>query len=383
MTQAFTYDANGNRLTQGGTPSGTYQYGYSGGELVSNRLQDVTGGTSRAYSYDPMGNVLADRLNTFEYDGAGRLAAGNLQRYRHNALGQRVFSAFAGQGSLRVFTFDEQGHVLQKCDAADDTNRCYAWFDQTYVWLGDIPVVALLQTALWDEEGYLDSTEMEPFNIHTDHLNTPRRLTRAADGTHSVVWRWDGDAFGVGFEDGNADQTPRRSPYAFDLRFPGQQWSPETWRHYNYFRDYDPYVGRYFQSDPIGLLGGINTYLYSRANPIMLHDPSGLAPCPMGQRSRPVKGLEDQFPNVYICVDDSTARSDPPFCFGGDCAAYPTETNCSCMLECKEGELSKRYVCRAVRSVGRLGSPGMALCELIIAMDCSRQCKGQCDRTCK
>jgi RHS repeat-associated protein len=47
---------------------------------------------------------------------------------------------------------------------------------------------------------------------------------------------------------------------------------------YNYFRDYDPGVGRYVESDPIGLDGGINPYLYVDADPVSLMDELGLAP---------------------------------------------------------------------------------------------------------
>lgn len=62
-----------------------------------------------------------------------------------------------------------------------------------------------------------------------------------------------------------------------NLRFPGQYYDSETGLHYNYYRDYDPSTGRYIQSDPIGLAGGLNSYIYAGDDPILLIDPQGMS----------------------------------------------------------------------------------------------------------
>jgi RHS repeat-associated protein len=45
---------------------------------------------------------------------------------------------------------------------------------------------------------------------------------------------------------------------------------------YNYFRDYDPSIGRYVESDPTGLRAGLNTYAYVAQNPLARKDVYGL-----------------------------------------------------------------------------------------------------------
>ena len=60
--------------------------------------------------------------------------------------------------------------------------------------------------------------------------------------------------------------------------FPGQYYDAETGHSYNYNRDYDPSTGRYIESDPIGIKGGLDTYVYVDDNPINDWDQFGLAP---------------------------------------------------------------------------------------------------------
>jgi RHS repeat-associated protein len=109
------------------------------------------------------------------------------------------------------------------------------------------------------------------YYIHPDHLNTPRLIANQAGTT---VWRWDqGEPFG--------NDVPNNNPsgagaFDFPLRFPGQYFDGETNLAYNLRRDYDPNIGRYIESDPIGLAGGSNTYAYVESKPLYATDMEGL-----------------------------------------------------------------------------------------------------------
>ncbi len=102
--------------------------------------------------------------------------------------------------------------------------------------------------------------------IHPDHLGTPQKMT---DSSGTVVWAADYKPFG--------EATITVSTITNNLRFPGQYYDVETGLHQNWNRDYNTSVGRYIESDPIGIDSNINhLYLYGDANPLVKIDIFGL-----------------------------------------------------------------------------------------------------------
>jgi RHS repeat-associated protein len=308
--QTFGYDANGNRtsFSSNGTSPVALSYNY---DTSSNRLLSISGGSRESFTYDAAGNMLSYSAPfadySFTYDARNRRTASYVGAIGTtdliNGLGQRVAQSLGGAPQF-FFAYDEAGHLIGRY------NGNGVVVEET-VWLGDLPV------------GVLHSSG--GFAIAPDHLGTPHQITNASG---QAVWLWDHDPFGNGDPSGTL---------TYNLRFPGQFYDRNTKLHYNYFRDYDPRKGRYIESDPIGLAGGINTYAYAGGNPIRSADFNGTsittgselagAALRAGQGS-PIGKREGKF-RSYDCSDDP-----------GYCPAVPSKRRTHygqgsrpCMLE--------------------------------------------------
>jgi RHS repeat-associated protein len=312
--QLFTYDAIGNRMKLQATATGiastganTATYTYPG---TSHRLQNITGNVTKGYTYDATGNTLAETLNgaanfTFTFDHKNRMrtvqigaTAADTVTYSINALGQRVRKLGAGAQATAAaalsktarFVYDEQGRLLGEYDNAGK-------LIQETVWLNDLPVATIRPkgasastplgitgtgAATANNVGantQANAVNVDFFYVHPDHLGTPRVVTKPADNKR--MWEWQSQPFG----ETAANENPQNltgaaltaNQFRYNLRFPGQFYDAETSKHYNYFRDYDASIGRYVESDPIGLRGGVNTFGYVRQNTLSWVDPLGLA----------------------------------------------------------------------------------------------------------
>jgi len=172
--------------------------------------------------------------------------------------------------------------------------------DPNDILLGSVAAAVTVSGAVAQQQMYF---------IQTDHLNTPRMIANQAGTT---VWKWDNtEPFGNSMpsDDPDGDSVA----FVFDLRFPGQYFDRETNLAYNWRRDYDASIGRYIESDPIGLDGGINTYAYVTDDPLRHIDPLGLAKFCCRPVSNPFFGGVLKFRHCFVEADDGTTYS----LFGG------------------------------------------------------------------
>jgi len=285
----YQYDQAG-RLTQADGDSAR-QYGYdAASRLVSASLDS----TNYNYSYDPVGNRTeesqahdsSNRLNedatyTYEYDNRGNLtrkidkSSGARNDYSYNALNQLIaFSHYpdstaTSEDITASYAYDAVGRRVQKTVNSQTTE---------YHWLGSELIAEYQNNQVIKTYSYIDGyapIEMQEgvntYTVHSDHLDIPRYLTNQSG---QVVWQNLPSPYGVSQVDEDPDGNGEK--VSFNVRFPGQYFDEETGLHYNHFRYYDPAIGRYITSDPIGLTGGLNTYSYV-FNPLSYIDPKGLS----------------------------------------------------------------------------------------------------------
>ena len=251
------------------------------------------------------------RGNTYGYDAFVRLnlvtKASTTTNYRINALGQRVRKDQGTTATTTGYAYGPSGQVEAE----------YSW-----------------NTAAWTH--YLRLPGGEPialvrggqvYMIHTDHLGRPEVAT---NGSKAIVWRASNYAF---------DRTVTLDSIGgLNLGFPGQYWDAESGLWYNHHRSYDPSTGRYVESDPIGLAGGLNTYAYVGGNPIRDVDPLGLESpgsfnnggyqltWERGANARAPDYIRIQTSFYVFNVSRTLSRSGSMFVAGGVARGYPTSS---------------------------------------------------------
>ncbi len=249
VRESFAYDESGNRLPANAALRAQWSYG------PNDQILATDGAT---YAYDAAGNrtrrtTTSGTETLYFYDEQSRLVrveegGSVIARYGYDPFGRRQWKETGG--ARRYFYYSRDGLVAE-LDATGTVTRSFGYAPGSADW-------TTAPLFVRDASGYA--------YVHTDPLGRPDVLT-TGDGT--VVWSGRHSAYGIT----NVEIESRGYP----LRLAGQYHDGETGLHQNFFRDYDPEVGSYIESDPLGLGGGLNRYAYTEGNPIIQSDALGLS----------------------------------------------------------------------------------------------------------
>ena len=152
------------------------------------------------------------------------------------------------------------------------------------------------------------------------------------------------------------------------LRLPGQRYDQETGLRYNYYRDYDPSLGRYEESDPIGLRGGLNTYAYVVGNPLSHFDMFGLV---LGDL--PSQKPEDLRKGGAEGIGQGMSATAVGMLYGAQCAQRCRQTNVPWVIG------NAMMLCLEIIPAGILASH----MRNDVLFTCESTCKEQAPKICK
>lgn len=255
--ESYDYDAIGNRISSAQQP----------GEWIYNKYNQLTilgkgtDQTTLTYTANSQlaSEVTSNRELSYHYNVADRLVSikdGNneVASYQYDAFGRRISKSVNGE--VTYFIYANEG-LIGELDDKGNLSVAYGWVPNSQwgtkpLWQAKVNINQTLQSASYHY-------------IITDHLGTPQL---AINGQGQPIWKMHSDSFGNTVLDPDNQMT-------LNLRFPGQYYDQETGLSYNYQRDYNPKIGRYIQSDPLGLNGGINSFVYVENNPLKYMDANG------------------------------------------------------------------------------------------------------------
>jgi RHS repeat-associated protein len=220
---------------------------------------------TQRFSYDD-----EHRISRMEIDGDAEFTKAE---YRYDALGRRtkkqVWRRHARKPERTQYAWSGLQIVGETSDSHPDAAVQYIYTENSYEPLARV-----------DSHG----EHADIFWYHTELNGLPDSVT---DSNGDTVWRGASTAWGRSLR----EITPVEWDTPQNLRFQGQYLDRQTGLHYNTFRYYDPAGGCYTQMDPIGLLGGLNTYTYV-VDPLGWVDPLGLAGMPSCNINKAIKEVQ-------------------------------------------------------------------------------------------